>query len=257
MSEKEKNSAAEFNLGMILRSTNKLPDVEKLRANLQKHMPRSRISVAAFENTLIEINIDDVTVTVGLIDAPYPAKTLEAEMESTRLFPNAKEALAGQTCHLVVFLPEFKGTMVRKALLLTRILAALCEDPASLGVSWAVPTTLIAPKLFSEMAALASFDNPPVYLWFDMRVGKNSDGTYGGYTRGVDTFGFKDFEFRSTRSTPKELDNLLISFICYLFENGDVLKDGDTIGFTATQKIKICYEPSKIQPGKTIYSLYD
>jgi hypothetical protein len=248
---------ADFSMAMVLRSTNTLPNQDNFLVSMKKLMPKSSVKVSSYKDTLIEINVDGTVLSVGLIDAPYPAKALEDAIKGSRLFPNAAEVLKLHKSHLVVFLSDFKGPMINKAMLLTMVVAALCDDPASLAISWAVPTFLIKPSLFKELASISSVDDPPIYLWIDIRIGKNQDGTFGGYTRGMNAFGFKDYEFRSTKKQPKELTDLFSMFILYLFEKGDVIKDGDTIGLTAEQIIKVRFEDSKIQPGKTVYSLSD
>jgi hypothetical protein len=64
-----------------------------------------------------------------------------------------------------------------------------------------------------------------------------------------------EIEIPRIEMAPGELREWLINIIFYLLENGPVLKDGETIGGSADEKIRIRHCPSSFGHSGTVIRL--
>jgi len=94
-----------------------------------------------------------------------------------------------------------------------------------------------------------------IYLWIDFRRQQNPDGTFTVYTTGLEALGFMEIEIQNSTKKIRELVDRASNICCYLLDNGPVLKDGDTIGLTAEEKIKISHTPSIWDQNRLVYQL--
>src|SRR6201999_2807065 len=134
---------------------------------------------------------------------------------------------------------------VRRRLTLTAVTALAATQPEVMAVYWGDASLVIFPRLFVEMAEeINTPQSPPLYLWVDLRAFRNEDGTTGMFTVGLAKLGHMEIEIPRIKMEIGELREWLRDIICYLLENGPVLLDGQTIGMSAEQKIRIRHCPS-------------
>jgi hypothetical protein len=86
--------------------------------------------------------------------------------------------------------------------------------------------------------------SPPLYLWVDLRAFRNEDGTTGLFTIGLAPLGHMEIEIPRIKMESGELREWLLEIVRYLLEKGPVLRDGQTIGMSAEQRIRIRHCPS-------------
>ena len=63
-------------------------------------------------------------------------------------------------------------------------------------------------------------------------------------TRGMDAFGLMNVEIEHSTRQPNESLALASDIAYYLIKSGPVISDGNTIGHSAEEKIKITFSPS-------------
>jgi len=130
------------------------------------------------------------------------------------------------------------------------VTALAARQPGVMAVYWPEARSVHYPPVFVSMAEqFASPEAPPLYLWVDLRVLRNPDGTTG-----LSALGHMEIEIpRIGDMDPGELREWSLNIMCYLLENGPVLKHGHTIGMTAEQQIRIRHCRSSFgHPGKVI-----
>lgn len=190
-------------------------------------------------------HIGDTMVALGFMPAPIPWSELEGPCATSVLFPNAAEILKPHQSHVLITL-IFKSecTPIERATLLTKVTASfvkICE--ASLGIYWGNATMVLPPDLFREVA-VDCLPELPSLIWIDIRVGANDQGTTSGFTCGMQALGLMELETENANEPPMELRNRFEGVAGYLLENGLVIKDGDTVGETMNEQIKVSYAPS-------------
>lgn len=77
-------------------------------------------------------------------------------------------------------------------------------------------------------------------------------------TLGLSDFGLMELEASDAHEPPNELMARLTSLAEYLIENGPVIKNGDTVGEDAQEKIRVAYKESAFRPMQQVMRLvYD
>lgn len=200
------------------------------------------------EDGMCRFVLDDEAVSVILLPSRYPLDELEGPMQTSLLWPQDEpiEQLREHQTHLLVALNGGQGDPVRRRLLLTGVAGLLAGRQEVMGVYWPEATHLIYPPLFAEMAAeIADPNAPPLWLWLDLRVFLNDDGSSGLFTTGMQPLGYMEIEIPRIAMEPRELREWVLDIAYYLLENGPVLNDGDTIGVSEEQRILIRHQPSQ------------
>jgi hypothetical protein len=158
--------------------------------------------------------------------------------------------------HLLITLNGGVADPVRRRLILTAVTAIAAKQPGVMAVYWPEATLVHFPLLFVNMAEeINSPEGPPLYLWVDLRVIRNEDGTTGLFTTGLSALGHMEIEIPSIDMEPGELREWILHIMYYLLENGPVLKHGQTIGMTAEQQIRIRHCPSSFGHVGTVIRL--
>lgn len=188
----------------------------------------------------------DATAILQLIGAPIPWSDLEGPCATSVLWPQAAEVLEPHKAHMLVTL-MFKSPVepIERASLLTQVTSAVVETTeAAVGIYWTNASLVVQPKLFREFAVRILPQGPPVPIWVDFRIGPNENGKMSGFTTGLSALGLMELETETSQESGEELHSRFEGLIEYLLENGLVIKDGDTIGQDAKERIKVNYAES-------------
>jgi hypothetical protein len=210
------------------------------------------------EGVVFSFEVGKEFLALALMPAPYPAADLEGPIATTGMWPPRPpiEEVKKHRSHLLITMTGGTGDPVRRRLILTAVTALAARQRGVMAVYWPEGTHVIYPPLFIEMAGkIDSPEAPPLYLWVDLRIFRNKDGTTGLFTTGLTPLGHKEIEIPSIEMDPGELREWLLNIMYYLLENGPVLKHGQTIGMTAEQQIRIRHCPSSFGHSGTVIRL--
>lgn len=203
---------------------------------------------------VFSFNVGDEFLALALMPAPYPE--LEGPIATSWMWPPQPpvENVKRHRSHLLVTATGGAADPVRRRLVLTAVTALAAKQPGVMAVYWPEATLVHFPPVFAQMAEqIDSPEAPPLYLWVDLRVFRNEDGTTGLFTTGLSPLGHMEIEIPRIDMEPGELRDWLLNIMYYLLENGPVLKHGQTIGMTAEQQLRIRHCPSNFgHPGTVI-----
>lgn len=189
---------------------------------------------------------DQATVFLTLIPGPIPWSDLKGPCETSALWPVAAKVLKPHKLHLLVtILFEDYRSPIEKSKLLTQVTAAVahtCE--ASLGVYWCNANLVIPIELFRSFAVEILPVGPPIHMWVDFRFFPNESNNMSGFTAGLAALGHMEIVTEDSPETPQELRERFEGLIGYLLDKGPVIKNGDTIGEDANERITAVYSPS-------------
>jgi hypothetical protein len=180
------------------------------------------------------------------VEAKYP-DDLKGPIATTWLWPREPliENVKRHRSFLHITMIGGSEDPVRRRLILTAVTALAAKQPGVMAVYWGDASLVIFPALFVSMAEeINTPQSPPLYLWVDLRAFRNEDGTTGLFTIGLTKLGHMEIEIPRIKMEIGELREWLRDIICYLLENGPVLLDGQTIGMSAEQQIRIRHCPS-------------
>jgi hypothetical protein len=205
---------------------------------------------------VFSFDLGDEFVALALMPVPYPATDLDGPIATAWLWPQQPPIanVKRHRSHLLITMSGGAADPVRRRLILTAVTALAARQPGVMAVYWPEGTQIVYPPVFIEMAStMRSPEAPPLCLWVDLRVFRNNDGTTGLFTTGLPPLGHMEIEIPRIEMPTGELREWVLNVMDYLLENGPVLKDGETIGTSAEQKIRIRHCPSSFgHAGKVI-----
>lgn len=195
------------------------------------------------ENTC-SLQIGDCFIAIGLMPAPIPWGDLEGPCATSILWPDAEAALKPHQMHAVVTVSGEVDPVALSTLLTQATVALMATTPTALGVFWCNAALLVPKGIFTDMALEIMPMGPPLYIWVDFRVGWNEERTASGFTTGMRALGHMEFETHNASDSPAELRERLMSLAGYVLDNGPVIKDGNTVGESAEERIQVVYAES-------------
>jgi len=216
-----------------------------IQRTLAKHWPQlPPASDGKADKGTFAFRLGEASVVLGYMPAPIPWTDLEGPCATSVLWPKATEELKNHAAHLIVtvsgnFAPlEMSG-------LLTQATAAVmetCDD--ALGVFWCDATIVVPKGIFNKFAVRVLPLGPPLDIWVDYRIAKTAEQRSAGFTKGLAALGHMELEALSSPEPPHELRERFAGLARYLLENGPVIRDGDTIGEDAEERIRVAYADS-------------
>ena len=203
------------------------------------------ISEAQGKGNTLSFTVGAVDVVMGVMPAPIPWADLEGPCETSVLWSQAAEQVQAHTHHVIVTV-HGEATPIELSILLTQVTAALMAvSSASIGVYWTAASLLVPKALFCDFATEVLPLGPPLPIWVDYRVGWTQvDVSSAGFTTGLSALGLMDVEAPTSPESPADLRDRLESIANYLVEHGMVINDGDTVGNSAAEQIRVVYTDS-------------
>ncbi len=235
-------------MALIALGRSELPSFDAIATAYRDLFPEAAPLVASqATDGLVTFTIDDFTAAATLVPRPIPASQLEGPAATAWYWPDAAEALAGHTAHLLVTLIDEGGRPLEKALALTRLTAAIAAAAPSVGVFWGPGRLVHPPAAFVDQAQTARSHNLPLFLWIDFRVEPAGDGTSVRlFTTGLDALGAEELEVEAFHGDPRELVGFVYNVAHYLLDRRKVINDGDTIGLTDAVQVTAHRGPSML-----------
>jgi len=210
------------------------------------------------EKGFLIFTLGDDLVAIAPMPAPYPWSDLEGPCETSWMWPKATPAttMKRHRSHVLVTLLNGASDAIKRRHLLTQILKLAADLPGVIGIFWPEATVVHYPPVFIKMAS--SPHNPQVSLlnlWLDFRVVRNPDGSFGLFTTGLTPLGYLELEIPSISMKPAELRELAMNIVIYLMDPKTNVKNGDTIGATAEQQLRVRHVPSQFPERGTVMRL--
>jgi hypothetical protein len=198
------------------------------------------------EESVFSFCVGDEVFACLHVEAQYP-DDLEGPIATTWMWPRELpiEDVKQHRSFLQITMIGGAEDPVRRRLTLTAVTALAAKQPGVMAVYWGDASLVIFPPLFVGMAEeINTPQSPPLYLWVDLRASRNEDGTTSLFTTGLAALGHMEIEIPRIEMEIGELREWLRDIVCYLLENGPVLRDGQTIGISGEEQIRIRHCPS-------------
>jgi Domain of unknown function (DUF4261) len=180
--------------------------------------------------------VTDGAVIMGMrIDAPYPP--LNSVAQFAYWWPNAATEAARSTSHVLVVCNWPKYSRLDAHVRHLILVRELVEQLPVIGVLWG-SALVQADKFKSEFAHMQKDNVVPFSLWVLIQFAKQPNGNTLISTLGMRDFEQMEIETESALPLDQTFD-LVRKFGCYILANGPVVKDGETMGLTAEQRITV------------------
>ncbi|MEA1977876.1 MAG: DUF4261 domain-containing protein [Chloroflexota bacterium] len=210
------------------------------------------------KDNMLSFRVGSTDVIIGKMPSPIPWADLEGPCSTSFLWPDAADVLKQHKAHVIVTIHGQLNPLVLSTLLTQVTASVLATSPVALGVFWSNATLVVSKGIFIDFAIEFLPHGPPLHIWVDFRVGKDSDKSSAGFTTGMVALGHMEFEAQNAPEPPGELRERFLALAGYVIEDNQVIKDGDTVGEDAIERIRVIYSNSAFgQEGKVMRLEYD
>jgi hypothetical protein len=209
------------------------------------------ISAPGSDDEAAIIEIAGQTVALAFMSVPIPWPDIEGTAKYAYNWINAIDDLADHTGHAIVSVMAGEGSPKERFLLLSKVLYSVLAASDAIGVYQGEQSLLISRRQYLNVMDNLEPDDVPLSLWIYIGL-KEYKSAKCAYTYGLTAFDKKEIEIINSKLDLENLYNLLFSFSSYIINRDVTLKDGETIGFTAEQKIGIRWSKGEFVKGESI-----
>ncbi len=219
----------------------------EIQAALAAHWPDLPAPTeTAVEDTTISFHLGEVVVVLGVMPAPHPWSDLEGPCATSVLWPDAADEVQAHQAHVIVTVSADDLDPIELSTALTQVTAAvMASSELAIGVFWTNAALVVPKALFHDFAVEVLPFGPPMHIWVDFRVGLVDADHSAGFTSGLAALGLMELETRCAPEAPDDLRDRFTAIAEYLISEGPVIADGDTLGASEDEAIRVVYSPSE------------
>ena len=229
-------------------------DKEQFFADLKSEWGINVEDDAPEDNDVVYVEAEGFRVIVALMPMAVPNGEAEHYAKANYMWKDAEKTVSRHKAHLIVTVLG-EGDMLTRANVFVKICSSLMnqENAVALYSEGAV----YSPQMFRDFSGVLkdeglSGEVPILNLvWF----GIYGDGKISGvYTYGMRRLGKEEIEIYVPQKLAdlNQIRSFLVSVAAYVIGDDVILRDGETIGFSAEQKLPIKLSPGIAVDGNTL-----
>lgn len=195
----------------------------------------------------------------GHMAAPIPEGEAEANADGNPFFPNGPQIVAQHQAHYIIGVMNGPSDPIESSVILTRLVqvALRAANDRALAVYWGNGSIVQSAEVFSQLSEGVSVDELPLHLWMRFQLyNDDSQAGVGLYTVGMNQFGLMEVEVPIVEYNAQDLFEFIFNTATYLIKSGPVVNDGDTIGGSETERIKVYHKPSSFDGMGEVYQIH-
>lgn len=181
-------------------------------------------------------NIGNMIAAVSLMPAPVPDDEAVQNAANNYMWPEAVETAGKHTAHLLVAVMNQGESPIDAGNLFVKLCCACLKQEHAIGLY--TSGTVFQPQFYLEAAQMLKDGGLPVLnlIYFGLYQGEHG---MCGYTYGMTAFGREEIEVLDSEADFQQIREFLFNVVYYCLDSGVELHDGETIGFTEDQKLRI------------------
>lgn len=185
----------------------------------------------------------------SLMPAPVPGGEAERFAAANYFWKEAVEVTKTHTAHLLVSVMGSAKDPVGAAKLFTALAAGALEQPGVLGIY--TSGTVFQPDFYLKVASDMKNGDLPVMDWVYIGLYRGKKGACG-YTYGLASFGREEMEILESAHAPGEIMEFLYDLCIYLLKSGNLIREGETVGRSAEEKLPVTRSKGEALDGMTL-----
>lgn len=193
----------------------------------------------------------DMRLAVSFMPMPVPNGEAEYYAEANYLWPEAVKITKGHKAQILVAVLGDTADLLERGKLFTKAVAVCLKQKYAVGVY--TDGAVFEPAFYCQSAMLMKQDELPImnWVWFGLYRNEKQAGIY---TYGMKKFGKDEMEVYVDldKADLNRIRNFLVGVAAYVLEYNVILRDGETIGFSADQKIPITRNKGIAVEGDTL-----
>jgi hypothetical protein len=228
-------------------------NAERFRADLEREwgldVPLEEAERGGGGRDTLVWDVDGMLATVSLMPGPVPDGEAERNAASNYMWSEAVSVTAKHRAHLLAAVLRRGNARTAAGELLVKLCDACLLQRDALGVYTA--GTVFAPGFYRDAASVMRAGEPPVLNLVHFGLVPAKDGVHG-YTCGLSSFGKDEVEVIASTADPADVRDLLFNVAAYVISTDATLRDGETLGCTADQKLPIVRSGGVNLTGETL-----
>lgn len=185
----------------------------------------------------LTFKVDNFLVTVALMPTPVPNNEAEQYVKTNYMWRNGADSIEGYSAHFIVTVLSdgdsddgSNDLAMKKGTLFVKVLSCLGRYTNAIGIMSS--GTVFQPDLYKDLSGYMHYNKFPIsnLVWFGIY---KRDGKISGYTNGLRSFNKEEVEILDTDLKMDEMRESLFYISLYVVENNAILRDGQSLGFTA------------------------
>ena len=203
------------------------------------------------EPKIVYGDVEGMRITVGFIDGPVPNGEAEHFAGANYMWKDAVDVVSTHKAQLIVCILTKSSDLIAKGKLYVKLASSALKQKNALA--FYNEGAVYEPRFYIEAAALMKNETLPIlnWVWFGLYGDEEKAGIY---TYGMRRFAKEEMEIYVDRKKAdlNKVREFLVNIVDYILSGDVILRDGETIGFTAEQKIPIRLSPGIAVDGNTI-----
>jgi hypothetical protein len=216
-------------------------DTSRIRDSLAARHPGVPLSIPDSDPaSAIVLNCAGSVVVVMNIAARLPDGWQQVANRAAMHWPEAEATCARHQAHLIVSVMGESENRVKISQVITAVVGALvATHPSCSAVLWNWVAS--SSQTFAELSrsAFAPYPDLPSGLWVSMHPFRDSVSRVGVVTIGLKDFIGRELELDGPATQFELVLTTASGLVAYLLQDGVTMRDGDTIGASATERIPV------------------
>lgn len=198
------------------------------------------------ENWLFQT--EQLTVALAYMPAAIPGGEVEESCRYNVTWPQAERTVSAHRSHIIVSV-RGGSDPVQAHMLFTKVTAGLLAQDNALG--FYMQPMVVEPRTYIRSAEMLTDNELPVHLWVFVGLYTSERGV-GSYTYGLDKFGKDELEVLGSSRSKADVYEFVTQIAAYLVTYDAVLRDGETLDLTETEKLTLTRSPGVAAQGDSI-----
>jgi len=195
---------------------------------------------------------------ISIHDKPLETQALAPALQQTWDWEGAQAATQKHRASLMVSDLMGSGLPYKDRLrLFHNVVLSVMELVPCLAIVWSASDKLIEPSAYLDTKKPERYD--PLFPAINVRlfrIQNRQEGEMVMDTLGLAALGVPDLQCHFTGLEPNAMARILYNSAYYLFENGDVINDGETIqGIQKTDRWRCQHEMALVNPEREVLDL--
>ncbi|MDR2238611.1 MAG: DUF4261 domain-containing protein [Chryseobacterium sp.] len=225
-------------------------ELNKITDHLKHYWNLDIASVTGDDKSAV-LTIDSDVVIIAFMSVPIPRGDIEGAAPYAYNWPTVLDDLKNFTGHAIVSVMSATKPALEKYKLLTKVLHSILSTSDSIGIYQGSQTLLIPKDQYIGTAEELKAGKTPVPLWIYLGLRQATEGN-SIYTYGLNEFGKHEMEVIHSQLGLEELYTFISNISAYVIGKDVTLKSGETLGYTADQKINIELSKGLMVEGQTL-----
>lgn len=194
--------------------------------------------------------IDGEMVAVAYMPVQIPWGDIKGTAQYAYNWMTAEKDLENHNAHAIVSVLAGEKTALERFRILSKLLCSILMTSNSIGILQGGESLLIPRDQYLDFAEELKEDGTPVLLWVYIGLRKSGQGN-SAYTYGLVNFQKMEMEVIDSKLGLEELHELMSNIASYVIGNNITFNNGETLGYTQDQKIKISQSKGRFVDGQS------